>query len=291
MIWTRNRFPSTFDAFDVDKKGYIGVDMIGTILDMLGTQLIGEELDNIITEIDEDGNGEVSFEEFANLAARFLVEEDEDTDAIQMELKGAFRLYDREGNGFITTDVLREILRELDEKLTEDDLDNMIEEIDTDGSGTVDWDAALHDVMKGVDYFSSNYPPLNRKVLFTSSYTTTLLKMEEEELAKFKDLDISKDQLKLLKQIFDSFDLEKKGEIGVDMIAQILDMLGHQLGVEELQKIISEIDADQNGVMNFEEFVLLASRFVVEEEEDTEAILRELKDAFRLYDKSGLGTG
>jgi Ca2+-binding EF-hand superfamily protein len=52
---------STFDAFDVDKKGYIGVDMIGTILDMLGTQLIGEELDNIITEIDEDGNGEVSF--------------------------------------------------------------------------------------------------------------------------------------------------------------------------------------------------------------------------------------
>ncbi|KAJ3626272.1 hypothetical protein MTP99_016784 [Tenebrio molitor] len=131
---------STFDAFDVDKKGYIGVDMIGTILDMLGTQLIGEELDNIITEIDEDGNGEVSFEEFANLAARFLVEEDEDTDAIQMELKGAFRLYDREGNGFITTDVLREILRELDEKLTEDDLDNMIEEIDTDGSGTVDWD-------------------------------------------------------------------------------------------------------------------------------------------------------
>lgn len=48
-------------------------------------------------EIDEDGNGEVSFEEFAKLAARFLVEEDEDTEAIQQELKGAFRLYDREG--------------------------------------------------------------------------------------------------------------------------------------------------------------------------------------------------
>lgn len=48
-------------------------------------------------EIDEDGNGEVSFEEFAKLAARFLVEEDEDTEAIQLELKGAFRLYDREG--------------------------------------------------------------------------------------------------------------------------------------------------------------------------------------------------
>ncbi|XP_044272115.1 troponin C, isoallergen Bla g 6.0101-like [Tribolium madens] len=131
---------STFDAFDVEKKGYIGVDMIGTIMDLLGTQLIGEELETIITEIDEDGNGEVNFEEFANLAARFLTEDDEDTEAIQQELKGAFRLYDREGNGFITTDVLREILRELDDNLSEDDLDNMIDEIDTDGSGTVDWE-------------------------------------------------------------------------------------------------------------------------------------------------------
>lgn len=44
------------------------------------------------------------------------------------------------GNGFITTDVLREILKELDDKLSEDDLENMIEEIDADGSGTVDWE-------------------------------------------------------------------------------------------------------------------------------------------------------
>lgn len=39
--------------------------------------------------------------------------------------------------------------------------------------------------------------------------------------------------------------------------------------------------------MDFEEFAHLAARFLVEEEEDTEAILRELKDAFRLYDKEG----
>lgn len=38
----------------------------------------------------------------------------------------------------------------------------------------------------------------------------------------------------MLKQIFDSFDLEKKGEINVEMIGQILDMLGHQLNPDEL---------------------------------------------------------
>lgn len=50
-----------------------------------------------MSEIDEDGNGEMSFEEFAHLASRFLVEEDEDTEAILKELKDAFRLYDKEG--------------------------------------------------------------------------------------------------------------------------------------------------------------------------------------------------
>lgn len=44
------------------------------------------------------------------------------------------------GNGYIPTSSLREILRELDEQLTDDELDGLIQEIDTDGSGTVDFD-------------------------------------------------------------------------------------------------------------------------------------------------------
>ena len=54
-----------------------------------------------------------------------------------------FRIYDREGNGYITTDVLKEILKEIDPGLTNDDLDNIIEEVDEDGSGTLDFDGEL----------------------------------------------------------------------------------------------------------------------------------------------------
>ena len=72
------------------------------------------------------------------------------------ELKEAFRIYDKEvkcqkmekeninpffqGQGFITNDVLKDILREIDNTLTEDDLDHIIEEVDEDGSGTMDFD-------------------------------------------------------------------------------------------------------------------------------------------------------
>lgn len=84
------------------------------------------------------GSGQLEFEEFCTLAARFLVEED--SEAMQQELREAFRLYDKEGNGYITTAVFRDILHELDDKLTPQELDMMIEEIDADGSGTLDFD-------------------------------------------------------------------------------------------------------------------------------------------------------
>ena len=48
------------------------------------------------------------------------------------------------GNGYITTQVLREILAALDDKLTSEDLDEMISEIDTDGSGTVDFEGSFN---------------------------------------------------------------------------------------------------------------------------------------------------
>ncbi|CAO1424651.1 unnamed protein product [Diamesa hyperborea] len=134
---------NAFDAFDQEKKGSIDTTMVGTILSMLGHQLDDKMLAEIIREVDDDGSGELEFEEFVQLAARFMVEED--AEAMQQELKEAFRLYDKEGNGYITTAVLKEILRELDETLNNDDLDD---EIDADGSGTIDFDEFM-EVMTG----------------------------------------------------------------------------------------------------------------------------------------------
>lgn len=44
------------------------------------------------------------------------------------------------GNGYITIDVLKEILREIDSTLSEENLDLIVDEVDEDGSGTLDFD-------------------------------------------------------------------------------------------------------------------------------------------------------
>lgn len=86
---------NAFDAFDQEKNGYIDSAMVGTILAMLGHQLDDKMLADIIAEVDDDGSGQIEFPEFCALAAKFLVEED--AEAMQQELKEAFRLYDKEG--------------------------------------------------------------------------------------------------------------------------------------------------------------------------------------------------
>lgn len=49
-------------------------------------------------------------------------------------------------------------------------------------------------------------------------------------------LQLSKDQLKILKGAFTAFDNEKKGAISLDIIGTIFEMLGHEVDEEELDE-------------------------------------------------------
>merc|ERR1712004_760228 len=107
------------------------------ILKSMGVEVNKSDMDNYAAEVDEEETGKFTFMMFCQVAAKFMIEDDEEQ---KEELKEAFRIYDKEGQGFITNEVLKEILREIDSTLTENDLDNIIEEVDEDGSGTMDFD-------------------------------------------------------------------------------------------------------------------------------------------------------
>merc|ERR1712226_1373380 len=99
---------SCFTLFDVKKQDFLSADDLDDILRAMGFRPSKEELKEILEEIDEDGSGEIEFGEFCQLCAKFLVEEP-DEETMKAELKEAFRIYDKEGQGYITTGQLREI--------------------------------------------------------------------------------------------------------------------------------------------------------------------------------------
>merc|ERR1712172_427902 len=56
------------------------------------------------------------------------------------ELKQAFRLFDAEDEGFIRVATFRIILKEIDETFSEEELDGIISDNDSDGSGSIDFE-------------------------------------------------------------------------------------------------------------------------------------------------------
>ena len=128
-------FKEAFALFDKDGDGTITTKELGTVMRSLGQNPTEAELQDMINEVDADGNGTIDFPEFLNLMARKM----KDTDS-EEELKEAFKVFDKDGNGFISAAELRHVMTNLGEKLTDEEVDEMIREADVDGDGQVNYD-------------------------------------------------------------------------------------------------------------------------------------------------------
>ena len=88
--------------------------------------------------LNSPGNGTIDFPEFMTMMSRKM----QDTDS-EEEIREAFRVFDKDGNGFISAAELRHVMTNLGEKLTDDEVDEMIREADMDGDGQVNYEGEL----------------------------------------------------------------------------------------------------------------------------------------------------
>merc|ERR1712137_236567 len=128
-----HEFKSAFDMFDTDHSGDISADELQAILSQLGKPATLEEAQTMIRNMDENGDGEIDFREFIIMMKKDSQPED--------ELRNAFDVFDADGNGFIDRDELKVVMTQLIGKgLTDEELDAMMKEADTDKNGQIDFE-------------------------------------------------------------------------------------------------------------------------------------------------------
>merc|ERR1711953_1289604 len=89
----------------------------------------------MINEVDCETNGSIDFHEFLSVMDRKM--KDSETEE---EIREAFSVFDKDGNGFISAAELRHVMTNLGEKLTDEEVDEMIREADIDGDGQVNYE-------------------------------------------------------------------------------------------------------------------------------------------------------
>ncbi|URD76496.1 calmodulin-like protein [Musa troglodytarum] len=133
------------------------------------------------------------------------------------ELKRVFQMFDRNGDGSITKTELQDSLKNLGIHIPEEELASMIEKIDVNGDGCVDMEE------------------------FGTLYQAIMDERDEEE-----------DML----EAFNVFDQNGDGFITVEELRTVLGSLGLKQGrtVEDCRRMISKVDVDGDGKVNFKEF-------------------------------------
>jgi len=132
------------------------------------------------------------------------------------EFKEAFSLFDKDGDGTITTKELSCVMRSLGQNPTEQELLDMINEVDMDGSGSID---------------------------FPEFLTLMSRKMHDNETEEE------------IKEAFRVFDKNGDGFISKSELRHVMMNLGEKLTDEEVDEMVREADVDGDGKIGYEEFV------------------------------------
>ena len=143
-----------FDLIDEDRSGSLDRAEIQNLAGRLGKHLTVDQLDEAMAEMDEDGGGEVDFDEFqtwwvhtgsqqrgvfANGAPKLgqtILRKDMTT----AELRTVFLEIDTDGSGLLDRDEVAVLAQRLGQELTDKQLDRAMAKMDTDGSGEIDFE-------------------------------------------------------------------------------------------------------------------------------------------------------
>lgn len=125
---------TAFDLFDKNKDGHISAEELGNVLRAMGQTPTDQDIKDIIREADTDKNGSIEFEEFKTIISKKMKPE-----ISEDELREAFKVFDRDNSGKISVEELRWAMANLGEKMTNEQIDDMMKVADKNKDGHIDY--------------------------------------------------------------------------------------------------------------------------------------------------------
>ncbi|KAI9481501.1 MAG: calmodulin [Benjaminiella poitrasii] len=95
---------------------------------------------------------------------------------------------------------------------------------------------------------------------------------------------LNEQQISEYRESFALFDKNGDGKIDATEIGQVMRSLGQNPSDQELNDMIKDVDVDNNGTIDFEEFLTIMSRV-----KDSDNSDNDLNDAFKVFDKDNNG--
>ncbi|XP_035685534.1 calmodulin-2-like [Branchiostoma floridae] len=108
----------------------------------LGQNPTENEMEDISNDVDPDGEGAINFVDFLHVMAK----RQSDTER-EDELRAAFRAFDADNNGYIDKTELRNVMTDICDDITREDIDEMFQHFDRNGDGRIKYEEFISSVM------------------------------------------------------------------------------------------------------------------------------------------------
>jgi Ca2+-binding EF-hand superfamily protein len=100
-----------FNMFDENESGDIDRKEFKKLILTLGLEINDKKIYELMREIDKDGSGTIDIEEFAKMMNKYQFSKDS---PIGEHLESTFNLYDKDGDGYISSKDIQKVGEELD---------------------------------------------------------------------------------------------------------------------------------------------------------------------------------
>ncbi|KAH8340512.1 hypothetical protein KR059_000385, partial [Drosophila kikkawai] len=134
-----------FEQLNRNERGVITITELSDMVRSMGESPSDKELKEIFKASDLDGNGEIDFKEYCFVMAQF--ENDE-----EREICDIFKMFDRDADGYISEKDLLELLDNSAYKSERQAVRRLIDSVDCDGDGQINYDEFLALMKSALDY-------------------------------------------------------------------------------------------------------------------------------------------